>query len=272
MADYNSGLPVRPQESTAQFPVEIKDASNNALIGQKTAENSLPVTLASDQTAVPVKNQDGTGNALTSTGGALDVNLKTNDVTGQATAENSLPVVLASDQTAIPVKTQDGTGNAIGSVQGALKVMISDDADGNPLKGQKTKDESIPVTMASDQPAINVNVVSSVAANPVHDYNTAAGIAANAESDHSYVVADSALLLSLVQAGASGKMKITVIDKDGVTETVKAVAYTSSAEPTRDIWFPNEITIAVGHSLVVRRKNLDNQTMEVHSFINGAKA
>jgi hypothetical protein len=45
--------------------------------------------------------QDGVGTAITSTGGALDVNLKT--PLGQAAMSASVPVVLASNQTALPV-------------------------------------------------------------------------------------------------------------------------------------------------------------------------
>lgn len=47
--------------------VNINDASGNVLIGSKTSANSIPVVIASDQGAYPVKLQDGSGTALTST-------------------------------------------------------------------------------------------------------------------------------------------------------------------------------------------------------------
>lgn len=75
--------------------------------GQKTMANSAPVVIASDQSAVPatlnaettkvigvVRNADGSGNLLTSTTNALDVNLKSGSIANtsfiatQATAAN----------------------------------------------------------------------------------------------------------------------------------------------------------------------------------------
>lgn len=47
-----------------------------------------------------VRNQDGSGNSLTSTGGALDINIKSGaNANGQATMANSAPIVLANNQT-----------------------------------------------------------------------------------------------------------------------------------------------------------------------------
>lgn len=44
-------------------------------LGQKTMAGSRPVALSSDQSAIPTKLQDGTGNSLGSTSGSLNVNL-----------------------------------------------------------------------------------------------------------------------------------------------------------------------------------------------------
>lgn len=50
-------------------------------LGQKVSASSLPVVLASDQSSIVTTIRDSSGNALTSTGNALDVNLKTSSIT-----------------------------------------------------------------------------------------------------------------------------------------------------------------------------------------------
>lgn len=106
-----------------------------------TGTGSQRVTIASDNTAFPVnstlsaettkvigvtRTADGTGNLTTSTGGALDVNLKTSAVSNQSTNEaqingvtplmgngvsgtGSQRVNIASDNTPFPVKTDQTT-------------------------------------------------------------------------------------------------------------------------------------------------------------------
>ena len=86
-------------------------------LGQQTMANSTPVVIASDQSAFPVKLDDGSGNPIGK---------------GQATMANSLPMVLPSDQSAIPTKLQDGSGSAV-------------------TKGQSTMAGSLPVVLPSDQ-------------------------------------------------------------------------------------------------------------------------
>lgn len=81
-------------------------------LGQKTMANSMPVTIASDQTAVPA-SQSGTwnitnisGTVSLPTGAATESTLSTLNgkfnTLGQKTMANSAPVVISSDQTAIP--------------------------------------------------------------------------------------------------------------------------------------------------------------------------
>ena len=78
--------------------------------GQAVMAASRPVVIASDQSSLPatlnaettkvigvVRNSDGSGNLLTSTSNALDVNIKSGaNGNGRATPGNSAPVVLNS--------------------------------------------------------------------------------------------------------------------------------------------------------------------------------
>lgn len=77
-----------------------------------------PASLAAETTKVigVVRTADGSGNLLTSTSNAIDVNIKSGvNSNGQATMANSAPVVLASNQASIPVTVSGSvaTTNAI---------------------------------------------------------------------------------------------------------------------------------------------------------------
>jgi hypothetical protein len=69
---------------------KLQDNAGTAItLGQKVMTSSVPVVIASDQSAIPAtqsgiwvtRTQDGSGNAITSTGAALDINLKTSSIT-----------------------------------------------------------------------------------------------------------------------------------------------------------------------------------------------
>lgn len=99
-------------------------------LGQTTMSASLPVTIASNQASIPVaatlsaettkvigvtRTADGAGNLLTSTGNALDVNLKT-------------PATLAANMTQLNgVATSVGNGT---TDTGTQRVTISSDSTG----------------------------------------------------------------------------------------------------------------------------------------------
>ena len=179
-----------------------------ATLGQKTSLNSLAVTIASDQSAVPA-SQSGTWNinnvsgtvslptgaatlAAQNTGNSSlsSIDTKTPSL-GQTTMTGSTPVVIASNQTAVPVSgpltdtqlratpvpvsgtisaTQSGTWN-INNISGTVSLptgaaTLAAQNTGNaslssidgktPALGQTTMSGSVPVTLASNQPAITV--------------------------------------------------------------------------------------------------------------------
>jgi hypothetical protein len=80
--------------------------------GQAAMAASVPVTMASNQTAMPIGSVAGTAYAADQTNTQQQVSLYVKKTTagdtvlllGSATSANSLPVVVASDQGAIPVK------------------------------------------------------------------------------------------------------------------------------------------------------------------------
>jgi hypothetical protein len=101
-----SGASTSALQTTGNTSLSSIDTSTSGLnakfgsLGQKAMTGSAPVVLASDQSAIPVKLQDGSGSSVTK---------------GQTTASGSLPVVLASDQGALSTKAPvsvTGSGSA----------------------------------------------------------------------------------------------------------------------------------------------------------------
>lgn len=123
--------------------------SVNALgvVGQKNMAASLPVVIASDQSAIKVNLQ---------TGGGTAVNF------GSAVSASSLPVVIASDQAAVSVKNQTGNGTAInfGSAVSAssLPVVIASDQAAVPVSGTVTAQQTyVSVKNEMDTPLLNTS-------------------------------------------------------------------------------------------------------------------
>ena len=149
-------------------------------VGQKAMVNSVPVVIASDQTAVPVSDNSGSltvdtpqlptalvGNRLdTNTGSWLGSTVPT---VGQKTMTESIPVVVSSNQTVIPVS--DNSGSLTVDTTQLPASLVGNRLDTNtgswlgstaPTVGQKTSDNSIPVVVSSDQSSLMVEPVDSV--------------------------------------------------------------------------------------------------------------
>lgn len=118
-----SSLPLPTGAATeATLSTRLADSTFTARIntlGQKTAANSTPVVLASDQTVIPISDNSGSITIDTTqlpaalVGGRLDTNNgawlgSTAPTVGQKTMTNSIPVVVASNQSALAV-SQSGT-------------------------------------------------------------------------------------------------------------------------------------------------------------------
>jgi hypothetical protein len=160
-------------------------------LGQKAMAASLPVVLASNQSAVPVSGSVTVTSGAVTVSGTVTANAGTGTFTvgdgglsltvdsaqlpaalGQATMAASLSVVLASNQSALPVSgtvtanqggawtvtANAGTGTftvggtvAVSSVSGTVAISA---AQLPATLGQKTAALSLAVVLASDQPAL----------------------------------------------------------------------------------------------------------------------
>lgn len=116
-------------------------------------DDLVPVSLAVETTKAigVVRAADGSGNLLTSTGNALDINIKSGaNTNGAKTSANSAPVVIASDQAAIPVNVAaaatGGSTNLHGfSVTGAPAAVVIKASAGTLLGYQAVNTGAAPV-------------------------------------------------------------------------------------------------------------------------------
>lgn len=72
--DSNGRIILAPLTNSSIVKAQLQDNAGTAItLGQKVMASSLPVVIASDQSAIPAKLQDGSGNAISSSSGELDV-------------------------------------------------------------------------------------------------------------------------------------------------------------------------------------------------------
>lgn len=125
-----------------------------------------------------------------------------------------------------------------------------------------TASNPVPVTISVDSPGSEIDA-----------FNTASAVAGGATSNHDYTVtAAKTLLLSQIEATASGKMKIEVQIETGVasgTFTTRFVQFNSTATPNMTIKIGPVISVAAGVRVRVIRTNKDILAQDVYSTIMG---
>lgn len=153
-----------PPASAAASAVNISDSAGGSItVGQKAMAASLPVVIASDQSAVPVS----LSSSPLPTGAATEITLaaasaKLPATLGQKAMAASLAVVLASDQSAVPVTgtffqaTQPVSATALPLPAGAATetTLAAASAKLPATLGQKAMTASLAVVIASDQGAV----------------------------------------------------------------------------------------------------------------------
>lgn len=146
------------------------------------------------------------------------------------------------------------------------------------IRDLSASSDSVKIGDGSDFLAVNADgslnvVVQDSAGAAVNNFNTGSAIAASGVSNHDYTVTSGkTLLLSQVEASASGKAKIEVkvetAASSGVFNTV-FVQFNSSAEPNMTITLKEKISVAEGVKVRVSRTNRENQSQDLYSTICG---
>lgn len=261
MADFGSSLPIRTLVN-GDAAVNLLDVLNNAINPAKEDGNLADVKAAVES----IRDTSGI-KKITDALPAGDNNI------GDVDIASALPTganVIGS------IGLEAGTNN-IGDVDIA-SIAAGDNNIGNvdiasELPAGTNVIGSVKVTDGVDDIAVNtngslnVNVISSVDADPVSDYDTAADIASSASSTHTYLTT-SLFMLDRIWASASGKLKIEVKVGPVGSEVSKYVGFSSTSNP--NINLPGDgLKVPSGQNILVIRTNLDNQTMDVYSTVVG---
>jgi hypothetical protein len=265
----------------------LRSSAGAELLGQTTMSASIPVAIASDQTAVPVSNLPTTVDTNFGTVGASTIRSAAQignatgaaDFNAGATGAQTLRTEANQGASATAangwyVKPTDGTNSQAYTAGGEAEVSVTQPLPaGTNNIGLVSIRDSAGAAFSATNPLyvteINQGGVS------VNDYNTVASVAAGASSNHDYTVtAAKTLYLAQIWAAASGKLKIQVQIETGVATGVFNtiyVGFNSTANPNIRIPIPADRAVAAGVRVRVIRTNNDNQAQDVYSTITGSE-
>lgn len=238
MSDFNSSLPVRT-EAAGDVIAKIADASTPSQ--QLAVDSSGKIT---------TKLNDGSGTSLTSTlvnsKQSLDVTASSEGTDGSAVPFGTLQVG-GTDGTNLQALSVDSNGQ--------LNINLHD-ASGNAFTDSNPLPVSISDTIAG--------------ATEVLDYKTAASVASNASDTHTYTVTSSKTLkLQKISASASGRIKVEIQLGTIGSEATKVVLFNSTANPNVEYSFNAPQSVPDTDDVLVIITNLDKQSEDVYSTIEG---
>ena len=204
-------------------------------LGQKTMTNSVPVTLASDQPNLTVlaRAQDGTGNAITSTGGSLDVNITGGSSAGEEHTSESAgdPYIAGTTQGKVAIaRTVSSAPTLVAGEMSAINVTTSGrlltDGSGvtQPVSGTVTANAGTGSFTVAQATAGNLNatVVGTVTANA----GTGSFTVSQATGTNLHTVVDSGSITANAGTGtftvgqATGTNLHTVVDSGSITANI----------------------------------------------------
>ena len=188
--------------------------------------------------------------------------------TGQqagAQADSSGRLILSplTNTSVVKAQLQDNAGNGISS-SAAGSTRPIDAALRDSAGSLYTAANPFPVQMSAGE-----------AGTEVHNFNTAASVAAGATSNHDYTITTAKTFKATkFFASASGKLKIEVqVSADGTTFVTKFVGFNSTAEPNISIDL-GQFTLSdsgTGAKIRIIRTNRDNTSQDVYTTISGVE-
>jgi len=250
MADYNSALPVRT-EGDAQEKLQVKIVDFTT-----PTQGQIVDTDGNSHIEVHGNNPAGSDEVLLLSELGAVVPDGVYNVTNNSNPGNV--GLIAHTRAATPADTDQVIRlTAISnSTVHALDVAIRDEA-------------GAPYSSSNPMPVVQVESEG----DEINNYNTASAVAAAGTSNHDYTVtALKTLILTQIEATASGKAKIEVQIESGVATNVfstRFVQFNSTANPNMGITLKEPISVAAGVRVRVIRTNKDNQAQDLYSTISG---
>jgi hypothetical protein len=284
MSDFNSQLPIRTQNN-GDVVVQLVDGTVTSQKLAIAADGSIAITDNGGTLTV-----DGTVELGATTLAALETitvtatNLDIRDLAfatdkvdvGGSSVELGATTLAALES----ITVQNGAGGSAVNIQDGGNSLTVDavDLDIRNLTATDVVTANIKDatgTAFSTSNPLPVIVSSSTPGDEINDYSTAAAVAGGATSNHDYTVtALKTLLLTQIEASASGKMKIEVQVESGVASgsfATKFVQFNSTATPNMSIKLSQQITVAAGVRVRIIRTNKDGSAMDLYSSICGVE-
>lgn len=117
---------------------------------------------------------------------------------------------------------------------------------------------------------VPVTITGATTGTEVLDFKQATSVAANASDTHTYTItATKTLTLQHIQAAASGKIKVEIKLGTIGAEVTKVILFNSTANPVVDYVFAAPQNLPDTEDVKVIITNLDNQSQNVYSTIEG---
>lgn len=205
--------------------------------------------------------------------------------------QDSLPVLTHNDGDIVSKICDSATPSQQLAVDsnGRISVDINDISAGTQTNDVKVTLDSEAITIATGQSveitdgtdtlainsdgSINVNIISAVVSGEVHDYDTAASVAAAGSSNHDYTVTGSTtLLLTQIVAAASGRFKVEVQHGPVASLASVAVFFGTGANGSNVDWtlaIPIEVPDTSTGTVRLIRTNRAPVSQDLYSTIIG---
>lgn len=278
MADNDSQLPVRALAT--QFTTEVANAAGTTINpatdvaqGSTTSGQTGNLTQGAVTTAAPTYSTGTTNPLSMDTAG----NLRVSAVITPSGTQNVN--VLQWDTTALGVPTAYGTAPSVGNYIGVNAFITNTPtvtanqgtANATPWNenvsqyggtstslGQKVSASSIPVVIASDQSAINVQFGGIT---PALTFFTDAAVASGATVTHSLA---GPVVLDKIDCSMSGSIKMTVAIGVTGSEVTLWDGFAGVPNSTLEFTLPHAYTIPNGSSAKVTLKNRDTSALDTY--------
>ncbi len=269
---------------------DVKITMDGELVGLAAGSNLVGKIQLSDGTSDLTSTTVGSkvGLDVNVIGGVtLDVNLtKDNDsvliyanTATDGSGTSLVPLVDADGNLQVDVLTISIDAD-IATIKASLDVMDDwDDGadrakvniqDISSIVGQQLKAASLPVVLASDQDTLDVNIVSEVASDRVHDYQATDDIAIDSSTTVTYTNNSGKIFfVEQIYCSASGMIKVEIKTGASGSTVTKAVAFNSPANLNADIRFDEPISVADSEVVEIVITNRDKDALPAYVFTNG---
>jgi hypothetical protein len=234
MADFDSQLPIRSDATDAE--VNVGQVGGNAVsTGSGVVDSGTIRVVTPSDVTVNVDLDSLNGTAISTNDGTVDA--------GTIRVTQANDVVLNTDLDSLAGNAIDlGAGNAGSATQ---RVII-----------------------ASDQPAIPVDISGSSDKTNVVDFDQSTATAAAATKSHSFTPAANTYFTGFSASG-SGQARMEV--KWGVTasETTKNVQFSTKGNLNMKFELSDPVLLTSSDTVIIEVTNTDNQAQDLYSTIEG---